>query len=81
MLEQSFNTMASQIEKLVADNKILARSLSHDIRTPMACLRFGVEAALDTKSLEKTIEIGKEEVNKHDIYIKFMCKKDNKLLI
>ena len=34
-----------------------------------------------TKSLEKTIEIGKEEVNKHDIYIKFMCKKDNKLLI
>ncbi len=53
ILEQSFNAMASQIEKLVADNKILARSLSHDIRTPMSCLRFGVEAALDTKSLEK----------------------------
>jgi len=53
MLEQSFNTMASQIEKLVADNKVLARSLSHDIRTPMACLRFGLEAALDSKSIEK----------------------------
>jgi signal transduction histidine kinase len=53
MLEQSFNTMASKIEKLVADNKILARSLSHDIRTPMACLRFGIEAALDSKSIEK----------------------------
>ena len=53
LLEQSFNIMASQIEKLVADNKILARSLSHDIRTPMACLRFGVEAALDTKSISK----------------------------
>ena len=49
ILEQSFNAMASQIEKLVADNKILARSLSHDIRTPMSCLRFGVEAALRYK--------------------------------
>ncbi len=53
MLEQSFNTMASQIEKLVADNKILARSLSHDIRTPIACLHFGIEAALDSKSIKK----------------------------
>lgn len=53
VLEQSFNHMASKIEKLVADNKILARSLSHDIRTPMACLRFGIEAALDSKSIEK----------------------------
>jgi signal transduction histidine kinase len=53
VLERSFNTMASKIETLVADNKILARSLSHDIRTPMACLRFGIEAALDSKSIEK----------------------------
>lgn len=51
--EASFNNMATKIEKLVNDNKILARSLSHDIRTPMSCLRFGVEAALDTKSIEK----------------------------
>ena len=34
-----------------------------------------------TKSLEKTIEIGKEAVNEYDIYIKFMCEKDNKPLI
>ncbi len=53
MLEKSFNNMAGQIEKLVADNKILARSLSHDIRTPIACLRFGLEAAIDSKTLEK----------------------------
>ncbi|KGJ94973.1 sensor histidine kinase [Colwellia psychrerythraea] len=53
MLERSFNTMASKIEQLVADNKVLARSLSHDIRTPMACLRFGIEAALDSQSIEK----------------------------
>lgn len=52
-LEKSFNQMASQIEKLMADNKLLARSLSHDIRTPMSCLRFGVEAALDCSDIEK----------------------------
>ena len=51
--ENSFNQMAAKIEKLVNDNQILARSLSHDIRTPMSCLRFGVEAALDAKSIEK----------------------------
>jgi len=45
--------MATRIEKLVADNKILARSISHDIRTPMSCLRFGVEAALDCDDLTK----------------------------
>lgn len=53
LLENSFNRMATQIEKLVADNKILARSMSHDIRTPMSCLRFGVEAAIDAQDIEK----------------------------
>ncbi len=53
MLERSFNLMANQIEKLMADNKMLARSLSHDIRTPLACLRFGVEAALDSHDIEQ----------------------------
>jgi signal transduction histidine kinase len=53
LFENSFNRMAAQIEKLVADNKILARSMSHDIRTPMSCLRFGVEAAIDTKDIIK----------------------------
>ncbi|MDO6444456.1 ATP-binding protein [Colwellia sp. 1_MG-2023] len=55
-LEKSFNQMASQIEKLMADNKLLARSLSHDIRTPMSCLRFGVEAALDSNNIAKKNE-------------------------
>ena len=32
-----------------------------------------------SKSLEKTIEMGKEDVNKHDIYIKFSCGVDNRL--
>jgi len=53
IFERSFNNMAHQIEKLFNDNKILARSLSHDIRTPMACLRFGIDAAITTKDLDK----------------------------
>ncbi|TPH12253.1 ATP-binding protein [Litorilituus lipolyticus] len=56
MFENSFNNMANQIEKLVADNKILARGLSHDIRTPIACLRFGLEAAIDTPTVDKKNE-------------------------
>lgn len=55
-LEKSFNHMATQIEKLMADNKLLARSLSHDIRTPMSCLRFGIEAAMDCPNIEKKDE-------------------------
>lgn len=50
-LEKSFNRMASQIEELVADNKLLAGSLSHDLRTPVSCLRFGIEAAQSTDNL------------------------------
>lgn len=52
-LENSFNSMADKIETLVADNKLLARSLSHDIRTPLACLRFGIEAAIDAEDIIK----------------------------
>lgn len=51
-LEQSFNQMVGKIETLVSDNKLLARSLSHDIRTPLACLRFGIEAAMDANTVE-----------------------------
>ena len=49
-LERHFNQMASQIEQLLADNRLLASSLSHDLRTPIACLRFGLEAAQDADS-------------------------------
>ncbi|MFY8273166.1 sensor histidine kinase [Pseudoalteromonas sp. SSDWG2] len=46
-LEHSFNSMAEQINSLLEENKLMASSLSHDIRTPIACLRFGLDAALD----------------------------------
>lgn len=52
-VELTFNRMASQIEKLLDENKLMASSLSHDIRTPIACLRFGLDAALDSQDHEK----------------------------
>jgi signal transduction histidine kinase len=47
-LEQSFNQMAEKITQLLADNQLLASSLSHDMRTPLACFRFGLDAALES---------------------------------
>jgi len=35
------------------------------------CLNAGY-----TESLNKSKEIGKEEINKHEIYIKFVCKQE-----
>ncbi|MCE2594473.1 two-component sensor histidine kinase [Motilimonas cestriensis] len=52
-LEESFNRMAQQIEALIAENRMLASGLSHDLRTPLACLRFGVEAALDAEEAKE----------------------------
>ncbi|MEI5638347.1 MULTISPECIES: ATP-binding protein [unclassified Pseudoalteromonas] len=51
-LENTFNRMANQIEQLIAENKLMASSLSHDIRTPVACLRFGLDAALEEQDLD-----------------------------
>ncbi len=42
-IELEFNRMAQRIEQLIADNKLLSRGLSHDLRTPLARLRFGLE--------------------------------------
>ncbi|MDU0353633.1 ATP-binding protein [Paraglaciecola aquimarina] len=55
-IETSFNRMATQIETLVADNKLLAGSLSHDLRTPVSCLRFGIEAAIDCDDRQQKAE-------------------------
>lgn len=52
-LETSFNRMAGQIEELLAENKLLAGSVSHDLRTPLSCLRFGIDAALETEQPDK----------------------------
>jgi len=43
-IETEFNSMAQRIDGLVSDNKLLSSAVSHDLRTPLARLRFGVDA-------------------------------------
>lgn len=50
-LERAFNRMAEQIQSLVAENRVLTVGLSHDLRTPLACLRFGIDTARDADNL------------------------------
>ncbi|MBO9490908.1 hypothetical protein J7384_11115 [Endozoicomonas sp. G2_1] len=55
-LEASFNRMANQVNQLIDDNKLLADGLSHDLRTPLACLHFGIDAAISTENPVKKQE-------------------------
>ena len=47
-LENEFNHMANRIQTLVEDNKLLGNAVSHDLRTPLARLRFGIDALAET---------------------------------
>lgn len=46
-IESDFNQMADKIQELMADNRLLSRAVSHDLKTPLARLRFGVEMLSD----------------------------------
>ncbi len=54
-IEDDFNRMADQIQQLVDDNKLLSSAVSHDLRTPLARLRFGIDtlAEADTADARK----------------------------
>ena len=42
-IELEFNHMAQRIENLVSDVKLLSSAVSHDLRTPLARIRFGID--------------------------------------
>ncbi|MFK7978298.1 MAG: ATP-binding protein [Halioglobus sp.] len=57
-IEAAFNDMAARIEQLLAENKLLSAAVSHNLKTPLARLRFGFDAmeessATDTRKREK----------------------------
>lgn len=52
-IENEFNRMADRIETLVADNKLLSNAVSHDLKTPLARLRFGIDVLEETESPEQ----------------------------
>jgi two-component system OmpR family sensor kinase len=52
-IENEFNHMAQRIETLVSDNKLLSDAVAHDLRTPLARLRFGIEVLQETENPDK----------------------------
>lgn len=42
-IQMEFNHMAKRIEDLVGDVKLLSTGVSHDLRTPLAKIRFGID--------------------------------------
>jgi len=52
-IETEFNRMAKRIETLISDNKLLTDAVSHDLRTPLARLRFGIEFLQETQDPQK----------------------------
>lgn len=48
-IEKEFNNMAERIQSLIQDNKLLSRAVSHDLKTPLARLRFGLDALAETE--------------------------------
>jgi two-component system OmpR family sensor kinase len=52
-IENEFNHMAQRIETLISDNKLLSDAVAHDLRTPLARLRFGIEVLQETENVQK----------------------------
>ncbi|TQV89381.1 sensor histidine kinase [Aliikangiella coralliicola] len=51
-IEVEFNHMAQRIENLVADVKLLSNAVSHDLRTPLAKIRFGIDTLQEEEEPE-----------------------------
>jgi len=52
-IEQEFNRMADRIQSLISDNKLLSRAVSHNLKTPLARLRLGVDALEESRDEEQ----------------------------
>jgi two-component system OmpR family sensor kinase len=48
-IEVEFNHMAQRIENLIGDVKLLSTAVSHDLRTPLARIRFGIDTLQEVK--------------------------------
>jgi two-component system osmolarity sensor histidine kinase EnvZ len=55
-LSRSFNRMTEDLKKLAADRALLLAGVSHDLRTPLARMRLGVEMMKDAPLREGMIQ-------------------------
>jgi two-component system osmolarity sensor histidine kinase EnvZ len=56
-LSRRFNEMAKQVEELLAARTVLLAGVSHDLRTPLARLRLGVEMLVRKPSVELAVQV------------------------
>lgn len=52
-IEVEFNQMAKRINSLMDDVKLLSTAVSHDLRTPLARIRFGVDTLTEVEDDEQ----------------------------
>ena len=53
LLSETLNGMAERIQRLIATQKELSSAISHELRTPIARLRFALEMLTDTDDREE----------------------------
>ena len=52
-IERDFNQMAQRIDNLIGDMKLLTSAVSHDLRTPLAKIRLGLDVLMDEQDTQK----------------------------
>lgn len=63
-LEVEFNHMAQRIEDLVSDVKLLSSAVSHDLRTPLARIRMGLDTLSEEEDPKKRLKY-EDRINDH----------------
>lgn len=63
-LETEFNHMAQRIEDLVSDVKLLSSAVSHDLRTPLARIRMGLDTLSEETDPDKRQQY-EDRINEH----------------
>lgn len=64
-IEAEFNRMAQRLQGLVDDNKMLCGAVSHDLRTPLARLRFGIDALSEQFAATSEPDLGASIVDSY----------------
>ncbi len=63
-LARAFNTMADRIETLLKAERRLLQDVSHELRSPLARLKFAVELARDSADRSKSLDRIQKEIDR-----------------